>query len=112
MIDPRAELIVKVTLATRERAPDLPALAILDAVMIRHRGAVVHFGANNKPWRDWLDPPSPFAALLRDAFAPEFPGSNLDFWNDPRPEVAGAARDLWRLFVVEPFASRYELRLI
>lgn len=112
MIDPRAELIIKVALATQKNAPDLPALSILDAVMIRHLGAVVHFGAKGQSWTDWLNPPSPFADLLRQAFAPNMSESNLEFWDDPRPDLAGATRDLWRFMVVEPFARRYGLRLI
>lgn len=112
MIDPQAEMIIRVTLAARERAQDLPALRLLDAVMIQYWGAKVSFGAKDQPWKDWLDPPSPFAIVLREAFAPTLPDSNLEFWNDPRPDIAVAARDLWKLSVVEPFTFRYGLQLI
>ncbi|MEF7612575.1 hypothetical protein V4F39_01550 [Aquincola sp. MAHUQ-54] len=110
MADPIAQKIIDTALALRASHAGVPAIDVLDLAMQGHHGAHLNTDAYGKPWADWLDPPSPFARLLRDALAPHLPDD---------PYLTG---DLWQVSatgtrlllddwddVVRAFAARYRL---
>mgnify|MGYP001275112431 CR=1 FL=1 len=113
MADQIAQKIISVALATRRSHPDAPALDVLDLAMQGHHGADLNMEADGQPFADWLDPPSDFARLLRDAFAPGLPadpffGSGVDVWSAQLPGGQILA-EAWRELVLEPFSARYGL---
>jgi hypothetical protein len=112
-----AEHIVRRALDLLMELPDAPAMTILDRAM---EGVSGHVSFENLSpftrdlWSDHLDPPAPFAELVRRAFAPRF---------DPHvwillavPELGGSAStdqhagalEIWQ-DVLERFAKRYRL---
>ena len=90
--------IVQRALALAEANPSWVALEVLDAALQGHVNTHPDFEAEpTRPFSDWLDPPSPFAELLRRAF-----GMHLD------PHEASADLPQWQ-DVIDAFADRYEL---
>jgi hypothetical protein len=83
-----------------ERAhPCLPALQILDAAMDGHHGQDLNFelAFPTPDYGDWLDPPSPFADLVRRAF--DAPSEAFDPTSARWQQIIDAFGDryfLWR----------------
>jgi hypothetical protein len=77
--------------------PQLPALQILDAALDGRHGTHPAFECQREAWADWIEPPSTFAALLRQALAPELADADFD-----------AESEHWQQ-VVDRFARRYAL---
>jgi len=103
--------------------PEAPALAILDRTMRAHLGTNPSFSsvdvtANGIPhpcYADELDPPSPFAELVRRAFAPRMDPRELALLALPVKDTNIAlqmrlsrVREQWQE-VVDNFAARYRL---
>lgn len=109
MPDAIARRVIETALQTRKSHPGAPALDVLDLAMRGHEGSDFDFAADGQPWADWLDPPSPFAELLRAALAPDMPAGNLALWDDPNDVIADGFREHWQAEVIEPFAARYQL---
>lgn len=113
MADQIARNIIAVALATRRSHSAAPALDVLDLAMQGHHGADLNMEADGQPFADWLDPPSDFARLLHDAFAPGLPAepffaSGVDVWSTRLPDGQMLA-DAWHEMVVGPFSARYGL---
>lgn len=58
---------------------------------------------------NWLLPPSPFAALLREAFSPSISDAEMACAADSSCEGFDAVMESWDYMVLEPFADRYAL---
>ena len=113
MADQIAQRIIDVALATRRTHPAAPPLAVLDLAMQGHHGADLDMQADGQAFADWLDPPSEFARLLHDAFAPDLPaepffGKGVDVWSTQLPGGQILA-EAWHELVLEPFSARYGL---
>lgn len=115
--------IVDTAIQLLMESPEAPALAILDRTMRAHLGTNPTFSsfdvtAQSVPhpcYADELDPPSPFAELVRRAFAPRMDPRELMLL--ARPEHAdnlaleqrlSSVRAQWQE-VVDNFAARYRL---
>lgn len=113
MADLIALRIIDKAVRLAEGEPATAALAALDRAMDGARGADLDMEADpGHPWSDWLDPPSPFARVLRDAFAPDLsddPWFVGDVWADLAPGTTQPMAEVWRVRVIEPFAARYAL---
>lgn len=107
MADTTARHIIDDALALRRTHASAPALDVLDLAMRGHHGADLETEADGQPFADWLDPPSPFAQLLRDAFAPALP-VDVDVWGDAAPDGRPWSEH-WDEQVWQPFAARYGL---
>lgn len=105
MACPVTTQIVDIALALRRSHPPAPALDVLDLSFEGHRGA--HLCTGLPGGGDHLDPPSPFAALLRDAFAPDLP-FDVEVWEGVAPDGLLWA-DHWASRVWGPLTARYEL---
>jgi hypothetical protein len=102
--------------------PELGALAILDRAMDGHHGGHPDFEScdpltGKKPhpaYGDETDPGTPFAELLRGAFAPTLDSRELlligraDYSNVEHRQCVNALADQWQK-VIEKFADRYQL---
>lgn len=79
--------------------PHMPSLHVLDLAMDGQRSQHIDFEVDEPAaeFCDWLDPPSPFAALLRSAFGAHLDDVDVDA-ESPR----------WQE-VIEAFADRYDL---
>lgn len=65
----------------------------LRRAMEAHRGASLSFAATDyEPFENWLFPPSPFAAVLREAYAPHLPSE--PYWTNPLWDRWGADQRL------------------
>lgn len=110
MADTTAQQIIAVALGTHASHPKVPVLEVLDLAMKGHEGSDLCFDADpGHTFDDWLDPPSPFADLLRQAFAPEIGAAQLALWHSPNHFLAVGFRELWDADVIQPFADRYRL---
>lgn len=110
MADTTAQQIIAVALGTHLTHPKVPVLDVLDLAMQGHEGCDLNFEAGpGHAFDDWLDPPSPFADLLRLAFAPEITAEQMALWNSDDLFLAEGFRELWDADVVQPFARRYRL---
>lgn len=113
MPDVIAQRIIETALQLASVNPDAPALTVLDEAMEGFRGADPDMEAEpGQPFTDWMDPPSPFARLLRDAFAADLtddPWFVGDVWADEAPGTTASMAEVWRDRVVVPFAERYAL---
>lgn len=110
MADTTAEQIVAVALGTHITHPKVPVLDVLDLAMSGHEGSDLDFSAaSDQAFEDWLDAPSPFADLLRQAFAPDITGEQMALWSSPNCLLADGFRELWEADVVHRFAGRYRL---
>lgn len=90
--------IVRRALALAERHPEWATLEVLDAAMDGFTNTHPDFEVEPaEGFSDWLEPPSPFAALLRRAF-----GAHLD------DADCAAESDKWQE-VIEAFGDRYRL---
>ncbi|MBG6082977.1 hypothetical protein [Rubrivivax gelatinosus] len=89
--------IVATALSLAGQHPDWPSLQVLDAAMAGHEGTHPDFEVSGPSFSDWLDPPSPFAELVRRAF-----GMHVD------PADFSADPDCWQA-VIDSFAARYAL---
>jgi hypothetical protein len=80
--------------------PEMAAVHILDAALQGHHGQTIDFRRRtpDAPYTDWLDPPSPFAELLRRAFGAHLPPEHID-WQSPA----------WEFEVIDAFAERYDI---
>lgn len=90
--------IVTRALELAKRHPHSATLDILDAAMEGHHSTHPDFECDSCDYGDWLDPPSPFAALLRAAFGAHLDQADVDA-ESPR----------WQSDVIEAFANRYGL---
>lgn len=110
MADHVAEQIIAVALGTHGTHPQAPALEVLDLAMQGREGAALCFKTGpGHAFDDWLEPPSPFAELLRQAFAPSITREQLALWCSPNEFVAGGFREQWNVDVRQRFAERYRL---
>ena len=85
----------------------MPPMAILDAAMAGHEFEHPDFQCLHPEYDDWLYPPSPFAELLREAFAPEITQEQLQAWVGHVGDFAETERR-WQ-GVIDAFAERYHL---
>lgn len=91
-------VIVERALALREQQPTWPASQVLDAALDRYINTHPDFETDGAGGvADWLDPPSAFARLVRDALAPDLAIEDFD-----------AESEAWHS-VVEAFGDRYQL---
>lgn len=99
--------------------PHVAAIDLLDHAMRKHRGSQLSFhnhGPTAALYRDLRHPPSPFAELLRRAFAPELDPRELALIALASQTAADAeleqrirtARGHWER-VIDRFAARYDL---
>ena len=110
MADTTVQQIIAVALGTQVTHPHVPVLEVLDLAMKGYEGSDLNFEAGpGHAFDNWLDAPSPFAKLLRQAFAPEVTGQQLEMWNSANEFVAAEFREMWTLDVVVHFALRYRL---
>lgn len=110
MADTTAQGIIAVALGAHVTHPRAPVLDVLDLAMRGHEGSDLCFEAEpGHPFDDWLDPPSPFADLLRQAFAPAITAEQLVLWNSDDLLLSEGFREMWDADVVQPFAQRYRL---
>lgn len=101
MTDPTAEQIIAVALGTHLTHPQVPASAVLDPAFQRCKGSALHFETDaGVAFVHWLHPPSPFADLLRQAFAPEITAQQVQLWTSGNDFVAQGFRALWEADVV------------
>lgn len=107
MADETARRIIESALALCRTHASAPALDVLDLVMQGRHGSDLDTEADGHEFADWLDPPSAFAVLLRDAFAPGLP-VDVDVWNTSAPDSRPWS-DHWDEQVWQPFARRYRL---
>lgn len=120
---PSGPPIVDTAIQLLMELPEAPALAILDRTMRAHLGTHPQFPsfdvtARKAPhpcYADDLDPPSPFAELIRRAFAPRMDPRELmlltlcDKVDSLALEVRlNKVRDQWQ-DAVSNFAARYRL---
>ncbi|CAM3696649.1 hypothetical protein [Roseateles saccharophilus] len=79
--------------------PDWTGLQVLDVAMNGHVETPPDFEtmSNDNGYIDWLSPPSPFAHLLKAAFAPNLTEEAFDARSDEWHEV------------IDAFGSRYRL---
>ena len=92
--------IVRRALALAERHPDWATLQVLDAAMDGYENSHPDFEIDppfDDGYADWLDPPSPFAALLHRAFGMHLPDEDV-----------AADSEQWQ-GIIEAFADRYRL---
>jgi hypothetical protein len=111
MADRTAQQIIDAALALCRSHPGVPPLDVLDLAMQGHHGTYLNTDAYGQPWADWMDPPSPFARLLRDALAPHLPDDpyfTADLWQTYTANGTLLA-DEWNEHVVQAFAARYRL---
>jgi hypothetical protein len=99
--------IVETALALRASYPAVPALDVPDEAMNGHHGINPEFDDSSSPAGDHTDPPSPFARLLRDAFAPDIADADFATHGGASNEDAFWLR--WEEGVMQPFAARYGL---
>jgi len=97
-----------VTEALRLRKADRrrPALDVLDEAMREHRGTHPDFECIHPEFSHWTEPPSPFAELLRQAFAEDIEQSAMVAISESK-----ASDEIERRWegVIDLFAQRYDL---
>ena len=115
--------ITETAIALLMEQPDAPALTILDRAMQGHEGSHPDFDSwcvlrsgPHPAFGDDLYPPSPFAELLRRAFAPQFDPREAALLALFNQDVDGAvwpriqaADERWQVEVINRFAERYRL---
>jgi len=90
--------IVRRALALAESHPEWSTLQVLEAAMDGHYNTHPDFEVEPQDgFADWLEPPSPFAELLRKAF-----GMHLE------PEDCTAESERWQE-VIDAFAAHFSL---
>lgn len=111
--------IVDLALDLQHELPNVAAIDLIDHAMRDCRGGDLSFrntGPTAALYADHRDPPSPFAELLRRAFAPELDPRELALiglaaqgGTDPdlAPRIR-AAEQHWQR-VIDAFAARYDL---
>lgn len=110
MADTTAQQIIAVALGTHLTHSKVPALDVLDLAMKGRECCDLNFEAGpGHAFDDWLDPPSPFAELLRKAFAPSITAAQTALWSSADDLLADGFRELWHDEVVQAFAERYRL---
>jgi hypothetical protein len=109
MTDPNALQIVSTALKLRQSHKYASARDILDLVMSGFEGSAPDFSKVGQPWDDAAHPPSPFAELLRSAFAPHLPAEDVSGFSSMDDARRDAFTDIWATEVIEPFAARYRL---
>jgi hypothetical protein len=111
-----SDQVVRRALDLLMELPEAPALQILDLAM---RDVSGHISFENldlrtrQLWGDHLDPPSPFAELVRRAFAPRLDPYGWMLMADDGPQDSDAEQhalvlDAWQ-DALERFGSRYQL---
>lgn len=111
MADTLTRTIVDEALALRSSHPGAPALDILDLVFKGRHQSHPDFEADGAQFDDWLDPPSPFARLLRDAFAADLPDDPFfvaHYWSAVLDDGTPLS-DVFHERVIRPFTERYQL---
>lgn len=116
--------IVRSAIDLLMECPDWPALKILDTVMTQRNDESPDFESFDPAdvlhphpvWSDDIDPPSPFAELLRRAFAPKLDPLEAALMTEAFQTEdnelcarSDAIRERWRVEVVDRFAARYKL---
>lgn len=110
MADSTAHQIIAVALRTHLTHPDASVLDVLDLAMQGREGTDLCFEAEpGQPFENWLDPPSPFADLLRQAIAPELTAQQVRLWLSKNEFLSTCFREMWQDDVVQAFADRYRL---
>lgn len=109
--DARAQAIANTALMLHRSHPQAPALEVLDLSMVAYQdSAFPDFDAPGMSPSNSAFLPSPFASLLRAAFAPNW--TDEDF-AAPASDAPGAAASthsqMWALQVLAEFADRYGL---
>lgn len=110
--------VVDLALDLQLELPNVAAIDLLDHAMREHHGSHLSF-CNTGPtavlYGDHRDPPSPFAELLRRAFAPQLDPRELaliglaETGGDAElQQRARAAGQRWER-VIDSFAARYDL---
>lgn len=91
--------IVRRALELAKRYSDWTGLQVLDVAMNGHveTHPDFEFPPNDKGYDDWLSPPSPFAQLLKVAFAPKLAGDAFDARSEQWHDVIDAWRWRYRL---------------
>ncbi len=94
---PILEPIVARALELCRTHPELPALQLLDAAMEGHHSSHPDFETvrDNPEFIDWLEPPSPFAEIVRRAFS-----APTEHFDSESPH--------WQR-VIDAFSDRYHL---
>lgn len=119
-----AQQIVSLALNIMQNEPGRPAISILDEAMKNKAGIVdIDFESVNPDYPDEVHPdydrddypPSPFAELLRKAFAPDLDPSTLLF-EHPLEDIDYAisqrvtdSLNIWQIRVLMPMGLRYHL---
>jgi hypothetical protein len=103
MYDLPSNLIVRRGLALAERHPDWASLQILDAALDGQCGSHPDFEvqadeAGAGEWADWLDPPSPFARLLFNAYGSPLAPAEFDAESPHWQDVIAAFGEHFRLW--------------
>ncbi len=78
--------------------PDSTPLHLIDGAMEGFHGTHPDFECESQEFSDWLEPPSPFARMLRAAFGAHLTDDDVDA-ESPR----------WQNDVIDAFANRYGL---
>lgn len=99
--------LIEVALLLRQQHPETPAREVLDAVMLAPPGSALRSHAGLREETAWLGPRSPWAGLLREAFAPEVEDDYPQLLQDPDPEVRSVLEELWGRTAVRRFRRRY-----
>ncbi|HZE92517.1 MAG TPA: hypothetical protein VE029_12530 [Rhizobacter sp.] len=105
-MDDVAQKIVETAIETRRSHPDMPALEVLDVAMRGEHHTDPDFGAADEAFSDWLFPPSSFAELLRDAFAPSLSNDDMAKLSDLQAAPPALNRQ-WQEKVLPAFEKRY-----
>jgi hypothetical protein len=91
--------IVRRALELEQRHPDWSSLQVLDVAMDGHVHTHPDFGADgSQEFADWLNPPSPFARLLKGAFGSHLAAEDFDPLADCWHEVINAFGARYRLW--------------
>lgn len=109
MADIDAQQLIAIALV-HSMEPAITAIEALDRAMRGYEDADLDFDAGpGYPFDNWLDPPSPFADLLRLAFAPHITAEQTALWYSDDPLLAKDFREMWDADVIQPFEQRYRL---
>lgn len=92
--------IVDRALTLARAHPGWPSLQVLDAAMEGHVNTHPDFEVplQAEGYCDWLDPPSPFAALLKSAFGAHLEPEDFSCQSERWQEVIDAYRDRYQLW--------------
>jgi hypothetical protein len=106
-------VIASEAVSLRRANPGWSAMQILDDAMAGKHGTNPEFECDHPDHDDCLEPPSPFADLIREAFAPDVEWSDLVLMRREAGNPPDGARR-WRIQhrwngAIDKFAERYGL---